>query len=227
MNQVVYAFVRFQPPTLGHQQLIETVKRIAQERGCDYAIYVSKTQDSKKNPLTIEQKMWYLQKFFPDTDFTAANDLARTPIEAVKELNKRYQNLIVVAGEDRMNLHELLRKYNHAEYEFDTIDFVSSGDRDTDSPEIAGISGTVVREHAKTGDLKSFKSKLPSTATDEIAQKLMADVQEGLKSKGKKIKTTPKENADQGGSYATNKPGFPGQGRYTDAVRSDTGFNIG
>lgn len=227
MNQVVYAFVRFQPPTLGHQRLIETVKRIAQERECDYAIYVSRTQDTKKNPLTVEQKMWYLHKFFPDTEFVSASDSARTPIEAAKELNKRYQHLIVVAGEDRMNMHELLRKYNHTEYEFYNIDFVSSGNRDNESSEVAGISGTEVREHAQTGDLKSFKSKLPSTVTDELAQQLMTDVQEGLKPKAKKTNSKAKENADHSGSFTSNKPGFSGQGRYTDSIRSDTGFNIG
>jgi hypothetical protein len=47
---VVFAFGRFQPPTAGHELVINTVKTVSQQSNSPYAIFVSKTQDNKKNP---------------------------------------------------------------------------------------------------------------------------------------------------------------------------------
>ena len=179
-KKVVFAFVRFQPPTVGHELLINTVKQTAEKNGCPYVIYVSRTQDHKKNPLSIEQKMMYLNKFFPGTHFVAAGPTTRTPIEAAKELNQKYTDLIFVGGSDRASMYNLLKDYNQKEYNFNSIDFISAGDRDPDADDVSSVSGTGVRQSAVDNNFEAFKQNLPATADETTAQQLMKDIQAGL-----------------------------------------------
>ena len=189
---VVFAFGRFQPPTIGHELLIDTVKDTAANNGADYVIYASKTQDSKTNPLDITQKMHYLDMMFPGTRFVAADANVRTFMEAAKELNKKYKNLIMVAGSDRVQAFETtLNQYNGVDYNYDSIQVISAGERDPDSDSAAGMSATKMREAAIAGDLKSFMSGLPGTMQATAAEQLMADIQQGLKKASTPKKAAP------------------------------------
>jgi len=180
-KKVVFAFGRFNPPTTGHELLVKTVKKLASTGSADHAIYASKTQDAKKNPLSVDKKVQYLGKMFPSTKFVAANQNVRTYIEAVKELNKKYKNLVMVAGSDRVQAYqELLNKYNGKEFHFDTIEVVSAGERDPDADDASGMSGTKMRSLASKGDYSSFKKGLPSTLRDIDGKRLMNDVRLGM-----------------------------------------------
>ena len=103
---IVFAFGRFSPPTIGHGLLISVVKKIAASNKADHIIYASKTQDKKKNPLAVDKKIHYLNLMFPHTNFKAANDQERTPIEVAKALNAKYKNIIMIAGSDRVESFE-------------------------------------------------------------------------------------------------------------------------
>ena len=178
---VVFAFGRFQPPTNGHELLVNSIIKTAKSHNADSVIYASKTQDKKKNPLSVDQKIHYLKLMFPRANFKAANDKERTPIEAAKELNKKYKNLIMVAGSDRVDsFTKLLNDYNGKEYHYDSIVVVSSGERDPDSDTAAGMSGTKMRAAAIDGNYAEFKKGLPSSLKDVDGKKLMSDIRIGL-----------------------------------------------
>ena len=180
-KKVVFAFGRFNPPTTGHELLIKVVKKLASTNNADHAIYASKTQDSKKNPLSVDKKVHYLNLMFPNTKFVAANNEIRTFIEAVKQLNKKYKNLIMVAGSDRVPAYkELLTKYNGKEFNYDTIEVVSAGERDPDADDAAGMSATKMRALAVKGDYKQFKTGLPSSIRDIDGRRLMNDIRQGM-----------------------------------------------
>ena len=87
-KKVVFAFGRFQPPTTGHELLVNAVKKLAGTTA-DHVIYASKTEDKKSNPLPVARKVYFLKRMFPKTNFLAASAEVRTPIEAAKELNNR------------------------------------------------------------------------------------------------------------------------------------------
>ena len=65
MSTAVFAFGRFNPPTIGHEKLINAVIATNQREGGTAYIYGSHSQDSRKNPLSHSEKMGYLQKMFP------------------------------------------------------------------------------------------------------------------------------------------------------------------
>ena len=180
-NTVVFAFGRFNPPTSGHELLVKAVKKLAKTHNASHAIYASKSQDAKKNPLTVEKKVHYLNLMFPDTKFVAASPTVRTFIEAAKELNKKYKNLIMVAGSDRIPEYEkLLNRYNGQEFHFDSVMVISAGERDPDADDAAGMSASKMRAVASKGDYNQFKKGLPSSMRDIDGRRMMNDVRQGM-----------------------------------------------
>ena len=210
-KKVVFAFGRFQPPTVGHELLINTIKQTAEKNNCPYVIYVSRTQDHKANPLDIGTKMHYLKTMFPGTNFVAADSVVRTPIEAAKHLNQSATDLIMVAGSDRVaSFQQLLDQYNGKEYNYQSIQVISAGSRDPDADTIEGMSGTKMREAALANNFETFQQGLPSTISGEDAEQLMLDVAAGLQKPARQKKA--KENADQQGSNVVWKRGMPSPG---------------
>jgi phosphopantetheine adenylyltransferase len=178
---VVFAFGRFNPPTTGHELLIKAVKKLASMNKADHVIYASKTQNAKKDPLSVNKKVHYLNIMFPGTHFVAANEEIRTFIEAVKKLNSKYKNIIMVAGSDRVSEYKsILEKYNGKEFNYNSIQVVSAGERDPDSDSASGMSATKMRTAASKGDYANFKKGLPSHIREIDAKLLMNDVREGL-----------------------------------------------
>lgn len=186
-NTVVFAFGRFNPPTTGHELLVKTVKKLATTHNASHAIYASKSQDAKKNPLTVEKKVHYLNLMFPDTKFVAGSATVRTFIEAAKELNKKYKNLIMVAGSDRTaDFEKYLNQYNGKEYHFDSIMVISAGARDPDADDAVGMSASKMRGFASKGDYSQFKKGLPSSMREIDGRRLMNDVRQGMGLEGVK-----------------------------------------
>jgi nicotinic acid mononucleotide adenylyltransferase len=159
-NAVVLTFGRFNPPTSGHQKLVEAVKKIASSKRAKPLVYLSHTQDSKKNPLSYKDKMKYAREAFGDLMHVSK---AKTIIEALKELENTYKNITVVVGSDRVNeFNTLLNKYNGKEYNFDSIVVESAGERDPDAEGVSGMSASKMRQAVQENDMKTFKSGLPS-----------------------------------------------------------------
>lgn len=180
-KSVVFAFGRFNPPTIGHELLVRAVRKLAQQRKADHVIYASASHDAKKNPLDVTKKVGYLRHMFPNTNFVPAGGEERTFIEAAKALNKRYKNIIMIAGSDRVPaFKKLLNDYNGKEYHFDTIEVVSAGERDPDADDATGMSASKMRALAVKGDYLQFKKGLPTTMRDIDGRRLMNDIRQGM-----------------------------------------------
>ena len=63
-KSVAFTFGRFNPPTTGHEKLIQKVKSVPAN---NYIIYLSRSEDPKKNPLSARQKLDYMKKCFHNT----------------------------------------------------------------------------------------------------------------------------------------------------------------
>ena len=190
---VVFAFGRFNPPTIGHELLFKVVQKLAKSHNAAHVIYASRTQDKKKNPLTVDKKVKYLKLMFKGMNFVAANDEERTFLEAVKSLNSKYKNLIMVAGSDRVAEYEkLLNTYNGKNFHYDTIQVVSAGERDPDADDASGMSASKMRTLATKGNYTEFKKGLPSTVRDIDGRKLMNDIRQasGLEAIKEDVKFT-------------------------------------
>jgi hypothetical protein len=180
-KSVVFAFGRFNPPTTGHEKLINKVKQVA---GSDeYRIYPSFSQNQNKDPLPHALKIAYMRKMFPKHKRNIIADRkAITAIDiATKLYDQGFRNLKMVAGSDRVKEFEtLLKKYNgvegkrHGFYKFDNIDVVSAGERDPDAEGVSGMSASKMRYHANKGEYDDFADGLPKGFKD--GRKLFRDV---------------------------------------------------
>lgn len=180
-KKVVFAFGRFQPPTTGHELLVNIVKKIASTQKADHVIFASRTHDKKSNPLPVDRKVYYLKRMFPKTNFVAASNEVRTFIEAAKMLSGKYKNLVMIAGSDRVpEYKKILEKYNGDIFHFDTVEVVSAGERDPDADSASGMSGTKMRAAAVDGDYKKFKTGLPKALTDLNGKRLMNEIRTGM-----------------------------------------------
>lgn len=177
---VVFAYGRFNPPTIGHELLVKVVKKVAAANHADHVIYASRSQDPKKNPLSVDKKVHYLSLMFPGTKFAPATDVESTFLQAAKQLNKKYKNIIMVAGSDRAELFDLLHRYNGNLFHFDTINGVSAGARDPDSDTASGMSASKMRALASQADFVQFKRGLPSSMRELDARRMMNDVRHGM-----------------------------------------------
>ena len=163
----VFTFGRYQPPTKGHLKVWE---KVANTEGDAHYIYTSHTKDKKRNPLDYNTKIGLIKSALKEHNINAEmiDSEAKTIIDVVVDIaNKGYNNLIFVGGSDRLDdMVSLIRKYNdkpNAEgnsYHFDSIEGVSAGERDPDSDNVEGVSGTKLRQMAIDGDFEGFKNNL-------------------------------------------------------------------
>jgi hypothetical protein len=156
---VVLTFGRMNPPTVGHEKLVNKVKDVARSKRATPLVYLSHSQDKKKNPLEYADKVRFARAAFGNV-VQAANQ--RTLIDILKTIQNKFSELTLVVGSDRVKeFDNLLQKYNGKDYSFDKIDVVSAGERDPDSEGVSGMSASKMRDAAAGGDERKFASGLP------------------------------------------------------------------
>lgn len=184
-KKAVITFGRFNPPTVGHGKLIDALKK-ASSGGYQPLVYMSHSQDPKKNPLDYNTKQKWMNKFF-GKKVTVVKSNARQIFQIVTELyTNGYTDLRMVVGSDRVREFDtLIRKYNgskgrHGFYNFDNIQIISAGERDPDSDDlVSGMSASKMRQAAEEGDYESFKLGVASKfMTDQ--QLLYKEVRKGM-----------------------------------------------
>ena len=181
-KSVAFCFGRMNPPTIGHARLLNTTARAS--AGGDYYIFLSHTQDSKKNPLDYNTKVDFVKSMYPQHAEHVSYGSLRTIMEIMEFLyHQNYTDVTYVCGNDRLPaFKELLNKYNGIEggktyYKFNSIDIVSSGPRDPDDDGVAGASASAARAAAEAGDKEEFKK---ITGAGRFALQLYKAVRKGM-----------------------------------------------
>ena len=178
-----FTFGRFNPPTIGHEKLIRTVA----SQGTHYMIFLSRSQDSVKNPLSPSVKLNYMMMMFKN--YAAYIKIAPSNMVlelATKIYNMGYRNITMVVGSDRISeFKSILTKYNdernrHGYYNFKNIKVVSAGERDPDEEGVTGMSASKLRNYAAKGDLKNFKRGVPGNLNDKQKNDLFFAVRKGM-----------------------------------------------
>jgi hypothetical protein len=178
-----FTFGRFNPPTIGHEKLLQKVASL----GSEYKIFLSRSQDAIKNPLSPSDKLKWMTTIFKPY----ASHILVMPTNMVLELaakiyNMGYTNVTMVVGSDRVREFDtILNKYNgernrHGFYNFEKINVVSAGERDPDEEGVTGMSASKLRNYASRGDLKNFKRGIPGNLTEKQKNELFFDVRKGM-----------------------------------------------
>ena len=173
-QKIFITYGRFQPVTWGHENSFNAIKSAAQSAGCDYRIFISHKQEPKENPLSQGDKLMWMKLLLPDH---AKKILAINPSDpqkcvrycmtASRDIAHDYDECVYMVGSDRVNAMQYLHNYNGCNPNHKSVDFSmkhfeikSTGQRDADGKTFA-ISGTKMRNWARSGDIDQFKKGLP------------------------------------------------------------------
>ncbi len=217
-STAAFVFGRFNPPTIGHKKLYDKLASVSDV----HFVFVSPTQDNKKNPLSRKQKIAIIDAQFPEMADRIINDTSiRTIIDVMKFLEiAGHKNVTMVAGSDRVSAFEdLLNKYNGKEYTFDTINVVSAGTRDPDADTLEGVSASKAREAAVQGDFDGFATMF--AGSEDTKRKIYntlrqaMGIKESLKDYIKQVETKEAPR----GTYFT-KTGNLVKGRLSKAAKA-------
>lgn len=209
-DSIVFAFGRYNPPTLGHEAVFQTVINTAKSKSADHTIFISSTQKPKTDPLSFSYKLSYLQKTYTGVNFNG-DDTIKTIVQLLQELmNRGYRNITMVAGSDRVTeFRTFLNQYNgkpdkkgNIPFQFNSIDVVSSGERDPDQEGVSGISASGARAAAAAGDQKSFMSMV----NPKFGKELYAELRRSMGVKEQVATNTEKLYNETMAEQANGKP---------------------
>jgi len=187
VDTAIVTFGRFNPPTAGHEKLMDKLASVSKTRNGKYFIFASVSTDPKKNPLSYEQKIKFMRKMFPKHARSIILDKSiKNMFDVVVSMyDKGYKKVVIVVGQDRVNeFKTLINKYNgqkarHGFYNFEGgIEVVSAGDRDPDSDDVTGMSASKMRAAASDNDFDSFSKALSSNFSG--AKELFNAVRNGM-----------------------------------------------
>jgi len=178
------AFGRFNPPTTGHEKLLNTVADNSDDG--DYIIIPSRSQDKKKNPLDPDTKVSVMRQMFPQHSERIVNDPQnRTIFDVLKKAHMDgYAGVRIIGGGDRVaEFEKLSGNYNGKLYQFDNLEVRSAGDRDPDGDDVTGMSASKQRKAAAEGDFASFRKGVPSSLNNKQAKELYNNIRAAMQIK--------------------------------------------
>ena len=155
-DTAVLSFGRMNPPTIGHQKLMKKLIEVGKMEGGVPMLFLSHSQDKKKNPLSYQEKLKFVRSNAP-SGLRVMDSPARTIYEAIDTLVAQgFVNIIVICGSDRVEEFSRIEKYKE-KMGFSSFKVVSSGERDADSDNLENsISASKMREYAKEEDFDNF-----------------------------------------------------------------------
>jgi hypothetical protein len=184
-KEVTFAWGRFNPPTIGHEKLLEATAKVA--RGGAYRIYATQTTDPKKNPLDYTSKVKFMRKMFPRHARAIVLDAQiKTLFDLLTKLYEEgYNKVNLIAGSDRVPEYQALTaKYNgvkgrHGFYNFEGgVNIISAGERDPDADGATGMSASKLRAAAADNDFQLFSKGMPGAFKE--TKQLFNDVRKGM-----------------------------------------------
>ena len=193
-----FCFGRMNPPTIGHRVLMQ---KTVENGKVNSFIFLSSTQNSKKDPLSPAIKKEFVKKIYPEFASHIVEEPVLNPIQAANYLYaKGFRNMVFIAGADRLgdnpsSIEKILTSWNSGPIRVKDINFgqdgreqvalkfISSGDRDadSDSDNISGISASLARKFAVEKDEVGFQKA--TGVSNEITingKTLYQAVREGL-----------------------------------------------
>ncbi len=208
LKPVVMAFGRMNPPTIGHEKLVNKVHQLAKDYNAPHHVILSHSMDAKKNPLEVASKVKHAKRFFPNTNIVSSSKERPTFLQHAAALNQAgHDHLIMVAGSDRIPEYEQkVNQYNGPGklFNFKKIEVKSAGHRDPDAEGAEGMSASKMREHAQNNDFNTFRQGIPAHVPEKHAKELFRDVRNGM---------GLNENTSRGMFKAIFVTGGPGSGK--------------
>ncbi len=166
LKRVVFCWGRMNPPTIGHEKLINFT--IDRAKGDDWWVMAthSHSPGKEKNPISYDDKIKYLRKMFPKhADRIYKGKHSQTIITVMQYLQPDYDHVVAIVGSDQYPwLSRFLPERNGTtDYTFDKIEVLNAGGRDPSAKGAAGASSSKQKEFVKKNNLAEYVEYLPDT----------------------------------------------------------------
>jgi hypothetical protein len=192
-KHAVLTFGRMNPPTVGHEKVVQKVHEVAKEHNAEHHVVLSGSHDVTdkekkvgKNPLSPEVKLKHAKRAFPDSNVSAAKKGENMFHHASKLFASGVKHLHMVVGSDRVkDTEKYLNDQNgktgkHGHFNFKSITVHDAGHRDPDSEGTEGISASKMREHAASNNKKEFHKGAPSKMSSAHKDEMYHDLRKSM-----------------------------------------------
>jgi hypothetical protein len=155
MYNIVLGIGRCNPPTKGHEKVINTILRFSKKDMKPEFHIVDGEQTSKnkdKNPLTGEYRKEILKLCFPEVKFEIVSSAYESM--AILEVQNKFPK-VLVTGSDRVANYEKLLKYAN----FDKTEIIGL---DREKGSLANVSATAAKLAVIQNNFEDFKNMMPS-----------------------------------------------------------------
>lgn len=190
-KRVVWAYSRMNPPSIGHYDFLKECVKAAKEKKAQCVLFLSKSEDTKKNPLSLAEKEKIIKELKVagleiNDNPEASNIIAVYRILAFAGVTDQW----CMCGPDRKADYEKFADRNKTR--FDTSEVLCPKGRvlvDGDD-----VSGTRVREAALKGDFELFK-KLVAPVSDRSKKDIFDKIRSRIVIKERKVSKTTKKGS--------------------------------
>ena len=175
---IVWTFGRFNPLTKGHEFLWNAVTKEGKKRRADSCIYTSWSVNEKKNPLSTQDKIYYMRKVVNRATRVSDDSSLKNTQQIAKDLiSKGYTRIVLMVGADRLKDFEAMKKqvqeFSDGTCVLEVVSFSGKS-------RIGNYSGTRMRNLAKENNFEEFYADLPKAINKKEAQDLFEKVRIGL-----------------------------------------------
>jgi len=181
LGPLTVTFGRFNPPTVGHQKLLDAAKKAAGKGSL--RIYPSRSHDPKKNPYDPDEKIDVMKQMYPDHAGNIVNDPnSKTIFDVLKQAYEDgFSSVKIVVGGDRVKeFTKLSGDYNGKLYDFSDVETVSAGERDPDAEGVEGMSASKMRKAAMEDDFETYRTGIPDVIDDKTAKMMMTNLKKRM-----------------------------------------------
>jgi nicotinic acid mononucleotide adenylyltransferase len=170
--KAIFVFGRMNPPTVGHKLLIDNMLKYARKKRATPFIVVTHSQNKKKNPLVVNEKIKYIKMMYPHVEVLHTTRAEPNPNFIIKKLRERnFDDITMMVGDDQVGS---FRKFVDAPVE-------TGGTRNPNANNITGVSATEVRKLALKGNFKGVREKMNTSISNTDIRNIIELVQTRMK----------------------------------------------
>lgn len=171
-------FARMNPPSKAHLKLIDDMVRLSESIGAFAEIYLSKTVDNTRNPLSVDERVSYLKETANRNAIISTNTDINNMFNLLTSLVERNVSRIYFAvGSDRIEEAARAGKYFLQKGGLQFV-VVNMGNRLDNMEPMHNVSSTRMRDAVVNNDRALFTEL--SGVTEDVANTLYEKVQRGL-----------------------------------------------
>lgn len=182
----VYTFGRFDPPTMGHKTLFNSVLNRADELNAECAIYVSPKTDGTKTLLDSVVRKELVAISNPSV-FTVCNEKYANPFNVLNCIVHKYDKIVFVIGSDRytefktkITNYAIKRGMSH-------ISIESCCERTNDTNTVNGISSSYLKRQVALGNKLTVMNGLHDALDDDTKSYVFDLLHKGINNASKRI----------------------------------------